>query len=160
MAMYKWDDPEFLRVQMNRNLVYAIFGMPSDKAAGYINSPAFARDRPLIEWFLKNARLLQEAGWQPVTYARVNSPDVGCERYGKGDSVFFALLNFAGQTRDCSLTIDLTALSMPARHGGVPRVQEVARGAKLTTAMDRGECRVQLQLPPNEAHIIQVSQVR
>jgi hypothetical protein len=133
--------------------------MPSDKATGYINSPAFARDRELIEWSLKNGRLLQEAGWQPVTHARVSSPDVGCERYGKGDTVYFALVNFASETRDCSLTIDLAALPMSPRQGSVPRVQEVARGAKLTTAINHGECRVQLRLPPNEAHIIQVRQV-
>ena len=72
MVMYKWDDPQLLRAQMNRNLVYGVFGAPSDKRTGYVNSPAFARDRELIEWSVKNCRLLQSAGWQPVTHARVN----------------------------------------------------------------------------------------
>ena len=156
MVMYQWDDPEFLRVQMNRNLVYAIFGMPSDKHNGYVISPAFARDRQLIEWFVKNCRRLQEAGWQPVTHARASLPDVACERYGSSETVYFTAMNFASEARDCDLVIDLNALAGTLHQGGIPRLQEIARDATISTAINGGECRVRLRLPPNETQIIQV----
>ena len=157
MVMYKWDDPEMVRIQMNRNLVYAVFGMPSNKSKGYIESPAFARDRQLIDWSLKNGKLLQNAGWQPVTDAHIDSPDVGFERYGEGKTVYFALINFAGEPRDCSLAIDLAALDMPSQPGSALRVQEIAQNATITPVLKGGECHVQIRLRPNEAHIIQVS---
>lgn len=159
MVMYKWDDPQLVHAQMNRNLVYGVFGTPSDKQTGYVNSPAFARDREVLEWSVKNCRLLQTAGWEPATHAHVNSPDVGCERYGNGDTVYFALNNFANEPHDCELTIDLTALAMPTRRAGSVRMREIARKSTIATEIEGGKCHVRLWLRPDEAQIVEVQRV-
>ena len=159
MVMYQWKDVKLVRDQMNRNLAYAVFGTPSDKDKGYVVSEAYARDRELIRWFLSNCRLLHDAGWEPVTEARVNSADVGCERYGSGGTVYFALVNFAEATRDCQLTINLDSLGMLPRQGGRVELREIARNAKITEKAEGAQRHVGLRLTPNEAQIIEVRRV-
>jgi hypothetical protein len=158
MLLYKWEDPELLRAQMNRALAYAIFAAPNDlQNVGYLTPRnGYHRDKQLLEWFVSNARLLQDAGWEPVTHARVSSTDVSCERFGSSQTVYFALLDFVDQARTCDLAIDLKALGVPAERSQSIDVREIAQGAKIESHVEEARCCVHLRLEPDRTQVIAV----
>lgn len=158
--LYKWKDPEVVRQQMNRALAYDVFTSPNrffEDKVSYLASPdGFARDRELLAWFARNARMLDTAGWQPVTRARVDSPDVACERYGNGDLVYFALVNLGEHPVDATMTIDMAALGMAPGDGVSSSFSEVARGATIRASTDGDTGKVGLRLDPDRAHIVKL----
>lgn len=154
--LYKWDDPEVVRRQMNRALVYDVFAGPLRcflDDVSYLKSPdGYFRDKPLLEWFVEKARFLHDAGWQPVTFARAKSPDTAIERYGDGEKVYFALSNFGDVPVDEEISIDVKALGLSGA-----RVSEVGRGSKIESVGGKGNELVKIQLAPDEACILQLT---
>jgi hypothetical protein len=55
---------------------------------------------------------LNEAGWQPLTYARAESPTVGLERWGgsRDKPVYFSLMNRSKGDVETAVTVDLDGL--------------------------------------------------
>ncbi len=82
-----------------RSLFYGMFpSMFSHNAAEnpYWRNPAwYNRDRPLFRRFLPLIRRVAEAGWQPVTGAHTDNPQLWLERFGPGadGAVYFTVLN-------------------------------------------------------------------
>lgn len=159
--LYKWTDPQVVRAQMNRGLVYNIFTSPNrffEDKISYLAAPdGFGRDRELLAWFSKNARMLDAAGWQPVTHARVNAQGVACERYGSGDVCYFAVVNLGDKPLDCVLTVDMAALNMAVADGASSTFSEVASKAKITAATEGDLGNVHLRLMPNETQIVKLT---
>jgi hypothetical protein len=159
--LYKWKDPEVVKQQMNRALAYDIFASPNrffEDKISYLAAPdGFARDRELLTWFAKHARTLHAAGWQPVTHARADSRDIACERYGRGDVVYFALVNLGEAPADATLTVDMAALSMAPGDGASSSFSEVARGATIRATTDGDTGKVRLRLNPNETQILKLT---
>lgn len=180
--LYKWQDPNVVRRQMNRALPFAVFAGPNrcfTDDISYLKSPdGYERDRELLEWFIKHCRALHDAGWQPVTHARVGQPSevrgqksgvspvtrarldvpgVVCERYGAGNVIYFALVNLDSEPRPCEVAMDLAALGMSPREGEMCHVAEIARGARFTEVTEDETCRVRLTLEPDQAHILKLS---
>jgi hypothetical protein len=95
-------------------LFYAVFpGMFSANAADnpYWETPRwYNRDRPLFKKYLPLIKKLSAAGWEPIPYARSNTPSVTVERYG--DHLF--TVQNRGQPAEATISIDLKALNMPA----------------------------------------------
>jgi len=119
----------------------------------YLESPdGFARDKEFLQWFIKNARMLYDAGWMPVTYATVNHADVVCERYGNGKEIYFTLGNLSFSPQKVELTVDLPAL-------GVANAvfTEVSRGNAIETSIDGKTGRVRVTLPANETWIVKLT---
>jgi hypothetical protein len=71
---------------MKRTLAYGMFpGFFSHNASQghYFTRPElYNRDRPLFQKYVPVCRLLAEAGWEPVTGARCDDPEVYLERFG------------------------------------------------------------------------------
>ena len=89
-----------------------------------------------------------------MTYARVDTPEVACERSGRDDTVYFALLNFGQQAQPCELTIDLAPLNFSPQQGEMFGLSEIARNAPLAESSEGARAR--LTLKPDEAHIIKL----
>lgn len=160
--LYQWSDPELVRRFMNRALVYTLFAAPhkngNRSGRSYLEAEdGYPRDQELLTWFLENARLLAAAGWQPVTEATVNQPDVGCERYGQGGKVYFALNNFAEQTLETELTIDLAALGFDPAKVRFAHPSDT-KPAEHPVKVEGTVARVSLKLAPDTAHIVAISQ--
>lgn len=159
--LYKWQDREIVERQLNRALPYAVFAGPNRcfiDGVSYLSSPdGFHRDEELLQWFIKNCRMLFDAGWQPVTHATVNCPDIACERYGAGDVLYFALVNFGKQRRTCRLTIDFEALGMSRQDGQMPRLAELVSGASLSQVPEGNLSKLTLELEPDKARILKLS---
>jgi hypothetical protein len=159
--LYHWRDQDVVRQQMNRGLVYNIFTSPNrffEDKISYLTAPdGFARDRELLAWFSKNARMLDSAGWQPVTHARVDAQEVACERYGTGDVVYFAVVNLGEAPIDAVITVNMAELGMAPGDGASSSFAEVARGAKIRAATDGNDGKVRVHLIPNEAQIVKLT---
>lgn len=160
-VLYQWKDQDDVKVDMNRALAYDIFAAPNrffrDKISYIGAADGYARDRDFLQWFIKNARMLHVAGWEPVTYAKVDQPDVVCERYGEGDVFYFALVNLGSAPVDCTLTIDMGALNISSEGGEMSYFAEVARKTPLKVETEGDEGRVRLRLNPNETNIVKLS---
>ena len=159
--LYKWRDADVVRRQLNRALPYAVFAGPNrcfiDGVSYLTSKDGYERDKELLDWFVCNCRMLFDAGWQPVTHARVDHPDVACERYGSGDLVYFALVNFATEPSNCQVTIDLAELGMSPEEGEMSHVAEVAHNAQISEVTEGELCRVTVNLEPDKAHILKLS---
>jgi hypothetical protein len=145
---YKWQDEYLEDVEklFNKALVYAVF--PTNNGGYYPDG--YQRDEALLSWFVPKARFLFRKGWEPVTNAVVNSKDVVIERYGTGDSIYFALMSEADQTVDYNISIDLIALGLPQES----ICSEVARNKSINVDMP-GE--ITLSLTPYETCIIKIA---
>ena len=159
--LYEWQEQDLVKLQMEQALAFGIFAAPNRSfldQISYILAPnGFARDKDFLEWFVKNARILHDAGWEPVTYARVDSPaakDIACERYGRGGEIYFTLLNFAEFPVDCTLRVALRNLGVA---GGKLDFSEIARGAQLKAEAAGNVASVTLKLDPNKTYIIKLS---
>jgi hypothetical protein len=73
----------------------------------FFEDPALlARDRPLFARYLPVFDALNEAGWEPITHARCDVPEVRIERYGTGKSVLLAVANSADDKKATTLTLE------------------------------------------------------
>ena len=161
MVLYKWKDREQVELEMNRALVYDIFAAPNrwfgDKISYLDAADGYARDKDLLAWFSKNARMLHDAGWQPVTYAQVNSPDVVLERYGSGDNVYFAVDNLGSAPVDCQLDVDMKALHLSPKSGAMSSFTEVANNLAIKASTEGNTGHVRFTLAPNQTQIIKLA---
>ena len=169
LTNYEWDDEKKVREFYNRSLAYAIFASNTMTYAGngpyvenvneglsYVDNPkGYYRDKALLDWLLPKATMLQKAGWQPVTYAQIESGDplITLERFGHGDKVYFTLFNESTERKECTVKVDLKSLGFTA---GTADYREFAYDAKLETpAPDR----ITLTLEPRQAYVISASKI-
>jgi hypothetical protein len=122
--------PELVEKYFQRSLAYGFFpGMFSHNAADnpYWQSPKwYNRDRPLFKKYLPLVKLIAEAGWEPVTYARCNNGTVCVERFGPGPNgaVYLTVFNDAQVPQSCSLRVDAKRLGLAGSFG----VRELVSG--------------------------------
>jgi hypothetical protein len=159
--LYEWKEQKIIKQQMEQALAFNLFAAPNrffaDKISYLLASDGYARDREFLEWFVKNSRILHAAGWEPLTHAKANSPDIVCERYGSGDAVYFTLLNLGGEAVDCLLKVDMEALGLAHSQGATSYFSEIARGIKITGKETGGAGLVNIRLEPNQTHIVKLT---
>jgi hypothetical protein len=82
-----------------RSLFYGVFpSMFSHNAADnpyWQNLKWYNRDRPLFKRYIPLIKRVAEAGWQPVTHATCDNPNIFVERFGpdKDGKAYFTLFN-------------------------------------------------------------------
>ena len=97
--------PDLVERYFQRSLFYGMFpSMFSHNAAEnpYWRNPTwYNRDRPLFRRYIPLIKQVAEAGWQPVTDARCDNPNVDVERYGPTAEgvTFLTLWNATAQTQ-------------------------------------------------------------
>lgn len=103
-----------------RSLFYGMFpSMFSHNAADnpYWRNPAwYNRDRPLFQKYIPLIQRVAEAGWQPVTGARCDNPQLWLERFGPDaqGAVYLTVLNTATTAQSGVLQIESgTGLARP-----------------------------------------------
>ena len=57
--------------------------------------------RPFFKKYIPIIKQIAAAGWQPVTYASVNSDALRIERFGKSGNLFFTIRNNGNQYISC-----------------------------------------------------------
>lgn len=104
--------PEYVERYFQRCLFYGMFpSMFSHNAAEnpYWENPTwYNRDRHLFKKYIPWIRRVAEAGWQPVTDARVDNSRLWLERFGPGPDgrVYFTMLNSAATAQSGVLRVE------------------------------------------------------
>jgi hypothetical protein len=131
---YKWNDATKVNEYTNKGICYAIFTTNSKNnhtGQDYIDDPnGYRRYKDLVNWALPLTRTLSSAGWEPVTFAKITSgKKILIERYGCGETVYFALMSEFDTSQKCVLKINLESLGF---NFGEVNYSEVARNTTLT----------------------------
>jgi hypothetical protein len=92
---------------------------------------------------------LNDAGWEPVTFARADDPVVGLERWGgaKGKPVYFSFLNRSTRPIQTTIRVDRKPLHLDAKVG----VTDLLSKLSIPAADDHGQLVFQLALAPERA---------
>jgi len=114
---------------MKRALAYGMFPgyFSADASTGhYFKRPElYNRDRPLFKKYVPLCRLVAEAGWEPLTGASTDTPDVIVERFGQlPGKCYLTVYNLA--EKRMKATVKLTAIKCQ------PVCRELVAGADVT----------------------------
>lgn len=108
----------------NRCLVYGIFPSPmmhNDTVNGTGESyywkgaeQFYERDRWIFQTYMPILKEMAESGWEPVTNATVNDPEIIVERYGDNDAEGYhiALFNPTASAVDVQVNLDMTKFTL------------------------------------------------
>ena len=146
-----------IELYFQRCLFYGVFpSMYSADAADhpYWEDPKlYNRDRPLFKQYIPVIQKLSSAGWEPVTWARSDTPDVLIERYG---TKYLTVLNTATEPRTVEISID-------AAHFGAAKpdsefaVSDAMTGQKLAVLPAQPPTEVQISLQPSETRVLSLT---
>lgn len=114
----------------------------------------YERDRDLHQKYIPKIMAINEAGWQPVTYARSNNADVYIERYGSGDQFYLALRNMAKNAVSVDVRVDVARLGLPVAHAY--EVDEWITGDAVPTEIVDGHLVVSLTMPAESTRILRL----
>lgn len=129
---------------MKRALAYGMFpGFFSHNASQghYFTRPElYNRDRPLFRRYVPLCRRVAEAGWEPITQARSDDPQVYVERFG---TRYLTVFNDSPERRTVTVQLDGPA-------GGA--IRELLAGDRL----DRQDQRITLTLDGEDVKVLEL----
>ena len=153
---YNWEDGANVEEFVNRCLAYGIFASNTTTFATgvkYEDHPhGYLRDKKLLDWYVPLVRTLSLASWEPVRYGTIDNKGVSCERFGRGDKVYFTMYSDSTNKAACTLNVDLKSLGFI--EDGV-KFSEIAR----QTPLARQGASVTLQLEPKRAYVIKLERI-
>ena len=136
--------PPWVERYFQRSLFYGMFpSMFSHNAAEdpYWRNPAwYNRDRELFRRYIPLIKQVAEAGWQPVTRATTDNPDLLVERFGPAPSghVFFTVFNDSEEVRAGRLRVETPMAGV----ADAPTVRELVSDRVLSGGRDGWEIRL------------------
>jgi len=123
------------------------YGMWTQRGPNGGNWPSGWEDA--LDWQHEQVRPLLSFGWQPVTYAVSDHPDVWVERFG---FQAFTVHNWGDAPTDFTLTIDLAALGISA--DGLTVTESVSEGTIDSYGLsDSGNLEIQGRLEPGRTAV-------
>ena len=144
--------PELVEKYFQRCLFYGFFpSMFSHNAAEnpYWKTPRwYERDRQLFKRYIPYIKQVAEAGWEPITGARSENPQVWVERFGmvEGGEVFITLFNASSETQVTRVWIPQEILTpgivVELLSGEQMVIQKNAWGASLGVTLAPEQVRV------------------
>jgi len=145
--------PELVERYFQRALFYGMWpSMFSHNAAEnpYWQNPKwYNRDRALFRQYIPVIKRVAQAGWQPVTGALCDDPELWVERFGPdvAGTAYFTLFNDTARTR--AATLNVTDL---------PRVGERLTAYELLThqALEPADTGWSVTVPPQQVRVVQV----
>jgi hypothetical protein len=104
--------------------------------------------RPFFRKYIPVIKKIASAGWEPVTYAHTESPEIRIERFGDTGEFFFTLRNNGEKYESVTLNLDLKRLGIPGRFEASELVDEMPVKTKGN--------RIFLDIPAGRTKVIQV----
>ncbi len=154
---YEQFKPEWMELLMKRATAYAFFPSPGENYGKgqetYWQSPAlYNRDRPLFKKYVPLIKALNAAGWEPITHARSDNPNVYVERFGRPDGpLYLTLFNDSHQRQTATISLDTEALRLAPPPDAVP---ELLRGESLP--LDQGQ-QLGVELAPEDVKVLHLA---
>jgi hypothetical protein len=148
--------PNLVEKYFQRSLFYGMFpSMFSHNASDdpYWRAPKwYNRDRHLFKRYLPFVKMVAEAGWEPMTYAVSDNPNVYIERFGpdaKGN-IYFTLLNDSADTQQTTITIMTEKLGIK----DAKEMRDLISGEELEVISKDGRMTVKLTMEPGRVRVV------
>jgi hypothetical protein len=151
---YETFGPGMVERYFQRSLFYGMFpGMFSHNAADnpYWQNPKwYNRDRPLFKKYQPLIKRIAEAGWQPVTGARCDNPQIWVERFGPdaAGATYLTVLNDSSAVQKGMLHADPKDLRFETASGAM----ELLSGRLVGNVSGGWE----VELAPREAQVFRL----
>ena len=153
--------PEWVELYMKRCAFYAVFpSMFSHDASSdvYWTRPyLYNRDRHLFKKYIPVISALNAAGWEPITHARSDNPQVYVERYGKpGGPLYLTLFNDSAEAQAATVTLEAAALGVVAESRQVS--EELTGGAHELVAGPEGTRLMGVTVAPEDVIVLRLGE--
>lgn len=102
--------PGYVEKYMQRSLFYGMFpsffSLDAATKPYWLNPQWYNRDRPVFRKYVPIIKPVAEAGWQPVTLATSNNPQVWVERFGiPGNAIYLTVRNASSAPQSARITL-------------------------------------------------------
>ena len=135
--------------------IYPSFFTHDGGVTNYWERPAwYERDRDLFVKYIPKIIALNQAGWEPVTYATTNKGRLYIERYGSGPEFYFALRNTGTSGANTVVSVDLESMGLPITTAYT--VEEWLNGRAVTTELVDGALSLSLRIPASSTRILRI----
>ncbi len=101
--------------------------------------------RPFFKKYIPIIKKIAAAGWQPVTFAHVNSPSLRIERFGDSSKLFFTIRNNGTKDLNDVINIDLKELNISGKISAKELVSDKnlkVESNKITISIPAGRTQV------------------
>ncbi|MCX7705107.1 MAG: hypothetical protein N2115_02460 [bacterium] len=131
---------------------------PSFFGGGFWQKPEIHdRYRNLFKKYIPVIKKISAAGWEPITEAKVSSPDIGIERYGdlsKKGKVYFTLLNKGDALQKIELKIPLRTEMTRIMVKSLLEPEELSE-----PRLKGGLLFLNLEIPPDNVKVIEIKRI-
>ena len=158
--------PEEMESYVANQLLYGFW--PGISTAGGGTEPGYAhmhryfedaallaRDRPLFARYLPVFDALNRAGWEPVTHARANMPEVRVERFGRGQDTLLAVANTSAAAREVTLSLDRAWWEQTLGRSGAIAFRSILTGDTVRADAAGTALSCRLSLPAHRTWVLQ-----
>lgn len=117
---------------------------------------ALDRVRPLYQRYVPLMREMGEAGWEPVTWATADDPQLWVERYGPGPSgrSYFAVRNPTGRSLTAALRVEPSGFARPLISG--ISVADALTGREIVSQRSVSKLMIPIEAPPHDTVVVRV----
>jgi len=124
----------------------------------YFRSPElYERDRTLFKRYIPVFDALNEAGWEPVTHARSDRPEVWVERFGgTGGTAYLTVRNSTDEAQEATLALERGWWAEALSGRGEVTLTRVLAGASCDTTVDGDSLLCPLRLKPRATQVLRV----
>jgi hypothetical protein len=101
--------------------------------------------RPFFRKYIPVIKQIASAGWEPVTYAHSDSPEIRVERFGNAADLFFTVRNNGDKYESAILSLDLEGLDISGKLEASELVEEMPvkrKGNKIFIDIPAGRTKV------------------
>lgn len=119
---------------------------------GYLLTCNTRAGAPLMRQYDPTIIKMNQAGWEPVTYAQASPESIGIERWGKFPALFFSAMNRSTIPVTAQIRIDARRLALPAKTA----IINALTGETISHHADNSTLILQLQLKAEQAGVMEL----
>ena len=144
-----WEDINTVEYFWKIGLFFGVY--PGFNWRYQIDHDYYEMHKQIINRYNPMLKQISDAGWEPITYAKSDNPNVWIERYGAIEKgLYFTVMN----TTDRELTTVITLLPKPLRLGEKIQCLELVQFDTPLVTENRIQCRLQKE----EVKLFKISQ--
>ncbi|MCP4351175.1 MAG: hypothetical protein GY795_37400 [Desulfobacterales bacterium] len=133
----------------------AFLGIPDSITAVFNNPELLKKNKMSIKTYIPLAIKLQEAGWEPLTYANVNEPGCIIERFGSPtqNQVYFSLFNRTQDKKTVTLSVSHEMIRFDHRKNLTVKELTGDKTTKFNISTDSGNLFIHDSIAPGDLKI-------
>jgi hypothetical protein len=133
----------------------SFFSVNSSSNVYWADSVKYNQGRPYFKKYIPLIKEIAQAGWQPITLARLNNKELKIERFGakENSNIYFTLYNSNEKDAQSTVTIDTKDLNI----NKVISIEEIIEGKQLKYKKNAGSIEVKLNVKENSTCLIKIN---